>query len=105
MKINIAITARPASLPPSMWHVSDPSNPNSLASGGRTNLDEIDLERLQHRLFCPLDTYDGISGLVHGTRPFRDIRLSDPVCNRRPFSERLAIVAACMKESDPGRAH
>jgi hypothetical protein len=41
-------------------------NPNSLARGGRTNLDEIDLDR----------------------------RLSDSVCNRRPFSERLAIVAA-----------
>jgi hypothetical protein len=41
-------------------------NPDSLARGGRANLDEIDLDR----------------------------RFSDPVCNPRPFSERLAILEA-----------
>jgi hypothetical protein len=41
--MNFAITSQPASSPPSMWHFSI-LMPNSLARGGRTNLDEIYLD-------------------------------------------------------------
>ena len=52
-------------------------NPNSLARGGRTNLDEIDLDR----------------------------RLSDSGLQSTPVQRTACNCGSCMKESDPGRAH